>query len=135
MLRKNNFFFKKLSSFKKKTALILENNKLISYNELLLYSEKIVKKLKKEKKLVFLLGSNNLETIIGYISFINKGYAVVFLDFKINNLFLKNLISIYKPGYIFCDKIKARSKNLYKPILNFKAYTLLERKKKCRCYY
>ena len=83
MLRKNNFFFKKLSSFKKKTALILENNKLISYNELLLYSEKIVKKLKKEKKLVFLLGSNNLETIIGYISFINKGYAVVFLDFKI----------------------------------------------------
>ena len=129
MLRKNNFFFKKLSSFKKKTALILENNKLISYSELLLYSEKMVKKLKKEKKLVFLLGSNNLETIIGYISFINKGYAVVFLDFKINNLFLKNLISIYKPDYIFCDKIKARSKNLYKPILSFKAYTLLERKK------
>ena len=105
MLRKNNFFFKKLSSFKKKTALILENNKLISYNELLLYSEKIVKKLKKEKKLVFLLGSNNLETIIGYISFINKGYAVVFLDFKINNLFL-NIIESKKKHL---DMIKIES--------------------------
>ena len=41
-------------------------------------------------KLVFLLGQNNLETIAGYISFIDKGYAVALLDFRLNQLFFKN---------------------------------------------
>ena len=128
MLKKNNLFFRKLSSFKKNTALILENNKFITYSELLLETKKISKKLPNKKKLVFLLGKNNLETIIGYISFVNKGYAVVLLDFKINNIFLKNLISIYKPSYIFCEKEKVVNKNIYKPILKFKTYILYERK-------
>jgi len=129
MLKKNNLFFKKLASFKKNIALILENHKSITYNELLTNSKKISKKLNKKKKIVFLLGKNNLETIIGYIAFVNQGYAVMLLDFKINNLFLKNLISIYKPNYIFCDKKKVANKNIYKSILRFKDYNLLERKK------
>ena len=129
MLKKNNLFFKKLASFKKNIALILENHKSITYNELLTNSKKISKKLNKKKKLVFLLGKNNLETIIGYIAFVNQGYAVMLLDFKINNLFLKNLISAYKPNYIFCDKKKVANKNIYKSILRFKDYKLLERKK------
>ena len=128
MLKKNNLFFRKLSSFKKNTALILENNKFITYSELLLDTKKISKKLPNKKKLVFLLGKNNLETIIGYISFVNKGYTVVLLDFKINNIFLKNLISIYKPSYIFCEKEKVVNKNIYKSILKFKTYILYERK-------
>ena len=88
------------------------------------YQENFIKK----KKLVFLLGKNNLETIVGYISFIRKGHAVVLLDSKINNLFLKNLIHIYKPNYIFCDTKKKRNESIYKSILKFKAYSLLERK-------
>jgi len=128
MLKKNNLFFRKLSSFKKNTALILENNKFITYSELLLDTKKILKKLPSKKKLVFLLGKNNLETIIGYISFVNKGYTVVLLDFKINNIFLKNLILIYKPSYIFCEKAKVVNKNIYKSILKFKTYILYERK-------
>ncbi len=128
MSKKDNFFYRKLVSFKKKIALILENKETITYNELLVYSEKISRKLHKKKKLVFLLGKNNLETIVGYISFISKGHAVVLLDSKINNLFLKNLIYIYKPNYIFCDTKKKRNKSIYKSILKFKAYSLLERK-------
>ena len=108
MSKKDNFFYRKLVSFKKKIALILENKETITYNELLVYSEKISRKLHKKKKLVFLLGKNNLETIVGYISFIRKGHAVVLLDSKINNLFLKNLIHIYKPNYIFCDTKKKK---------------------------
>ena len=128
MLKKNNLFFRKLSSFKKNTALILENNKFITYSELLLDTKKVLKKLSNKKKLVFLLGKNNLETIIGYMSFVNKGYAVVLLDYKINNIFLKNLVSIYKPSYIFCEKVKVVNKNIYKSILKFKTYILYERK-------
>ena len=129
MLKKNNFFFKKLEKFKKNKALILENSKYITYNELLLNSKIISKQLQKKKKLIFLLGQNNLETIIGYISFVNKGYSVALLDFKINEIFLKRLIYVYKPSYIFCEKNKIRNDNLYKSILKYKSYILFERKK------
>tara|TARA_B100000686_G_C16760920_1_gene958619 strand:+ start:622 stop:2028 length:1407 start_codon:yes stop_codon:yes gene_type:complete len=129
MLKKNNYFFKKLEKYKKNNALILENYKYISYNELLLISKRISKKIQKKKKLIFLLGQNNLESIAGYISFVNKGHSVALLDFRINEMLLKRLTSIYKPSYIFCDKKKIKNKNLYSSVLKYKTYVLLKRKK------
>ena len=129
MSKENNLFFKKLENFKKNTALIFENNNSITYKELLLNSNKISKKLEKEKKLVFLLGQNNLETITAYISFINRGHTVAFLDFRMNEVFLKNLIKLYKPSYIFCERTKKKYAKLYKPILKYKSYILYKRKK------
>ena len=46
---KNNLFFDKFESFRNKTALILENNKRITYKDLLLISEKISKQIDKKK--------------------------------------------------------------------------------------
>jgi len=129
MLKKNNFFFKILEKFKKNNALILKNNKYVTYNELLIISKKISKKIKKKKKLIFLLGQNNLESVAGYISFVNKGYSVALLDFRINEIFLKRLISIYKPSYIFCEKKKIRNEKIYSSIFKYKSYILLKRKK------
>ena len=128
MLKKNNFFFKSLEKFKTKNAIITENGKYITYKELLLNSEKISNKLDPKKKLIFLLGQNNLETIAGYISFINKGHSVALIDFKINEIFLDKLIILYKPDYIFCEKNKFKIKNLYQNILKFKSYILFKRK-------
>ena len=63
MLKKDNQFFKKLENFKDNTALILENGKFITYKKLLLSAKKISNKLDEEKKLIFLIGQNNFETI------------------------------------------------------------------------
>ena len=60
MSKKNNSFFNNLENFKNNTALILENNKFITYNELLLSTKKISLKIEKEKRLIFLLGQNDL---------------------------------------------------------------------------
>lgn len=128
-LHKDNSFFKKLEKFKKNKALILENGIFVNYEQLLFYSKNISKKLIKKKKLIFLLGQNNLETISGYVSFVNRNYSIILLDFKINDIFLKNLISIYQPTYIFCEKSKIKNKNLYKLILKFKSYNLYQIKK------
>jgi len=127
MLKKNNYFFQKLKKFKKNNALILENRKHITYNELLLISKQISEKIEKKKKLIFLLGQNNLESVAGYISFINKGHSVALLDFRINEIFLKRLINVYKPSYIFCEKEKIKKNNLYSSILKYKSYNLLKR--------
>ncbi len=129
MSKKNSFFFKNLKRFKDNKALILENKKFVTYNELLLSSIKISKKLSEKKKLVFLLGRNDLETITAYISFINKGHAVAFLDFKISNFFLNRLISLYKPSFIFCEKKRLYKSKLYILRLNFKSYVLYKREK------
>ncbi len=129
MLKKNNSFFKKLKRFKNNKALILENKKFITYNELLLSTVKISKKLSEKKKLIFLLGKNDLETITAYISFINRGHTVALLDFKINNFFLNRLISLYKPSFIFCEKKRIYKNKLYNLFLNFKSYVLYKRKK------
>lgn len=127
MSKKVNFFSNKFSKFKKNKALILENGKYFTYKSLILNSKKFFKLLSSEKKLIFLLGQNNFETIAGYISFIDKGHTVALLDYKINNFFLNKLISIYKPSYIFCEKDKLKN-DTFLSILQFKSYTLFYNK-------
>ncbi len=128
MLEKNKCFFGILKKFKKKTALIIENGEQISYNQLLSYSTKLEKILTNNKNLVFLLGQNNLETITGYISFVNKGYAVFLIDYRINQVFLKKLINLYKPNLIFTPKKIFELNKFYKSKLNFKSYILLQKR-------
>ena len=82
MSKKINFFIKKFKKFEKNKALILENGKSFTYKNLITSSLKISKKLDNQKRLVFLLGQNNFETIAGYISFVNQGFAIAFLDYR-----------------------------------------------------
>lgn len=124
MFQQNNLF-KKLSIYKNKIALISEDKKKISYSDLFKKSKNLSSKLKNSKSLIFLLAQNNIETVVGYISFIQNSHAVVFLDYRINDLFLKKLISSYKPNYIFCKKNKKIKS--YKSIFEFDTYALLEK--------
>lgn len=63
--------FKKLEGFKNKIALISENNQKLTYSELIQNVNNIIRYLEDKKKLIFLLGQNNFETIIGYLSLIH----------------------------------------------------------------
>ena len=129
MSSRNNFF-KRLSIFNKKIALISEFNKKISYTTLIKKTKEFSYNLRKEKSLVFLIGKNNFETIIAYVSFINKGYAVFFVDFRINEIFLQKLINRYKPAYIFCENRDSfKSYNLF---LKQNHYGLFDRKNKIK---
>ena len=69
----NNIFLNNLKKFKNKKALILENGQAISYSQLDKEAETLSKNISNKKKLIFLLGENNLETIVGYVSFVKKG--------------------------------------------------------------
>ena len=127
MSRKINFFTKRLNKFKKNKALILENGRSFTYKNLITNSLKISRMLDTNKRLVFLLGQNNFETIIGYISLVNQGFAVALLDHRINDTFLKRLVSKYNPKYIFCEKGKLNRG--FSNILNFKSYVLMQNTK------
>ena len=128
-MQKNDFdLFKILNKYKEKIAIFTDKNKSVTYKKLIGYSIKISKKLQKNKSLVFLLGQNNLETLSGYLAFANSKHTIVFLDYRINNKLLKNLINLYKPNYIFLENTNSNFEN-YNSILNFKSFTLLYRKK------
>ncbi len=128
MSRKINFFTERFKKFKENKALILENGRSVTYKNIITNSLKISRNLDTHKRLVFLLGQNNFETIIGYISFVNQGFAVALLDHRINDIFLKRLVSKYNPKYIFCQKGKLR--RAFSNILNFKSYVLMKNTKK-----
>jgi long-chain acyl-CoA synthetase len=129
MYQKFNFFSKKISKFKKNIAIIEENGSSITYEELLDKTKKIIQFLEKEKKLAFILGQNNLETIVGYISFVDQGYAVALIDYRIDKFFLKRLIKTYKPSYIFCKKNNIDPTSNYISKFNFKSYACYKKRK------
>lgn len=124
----NDFFLKKFLRYKNKTALI-ENGKYISYQDLISIAEKISKKMHNKKNLVFLLGKNNFETLVAYISFIFQGHAIALIDYRINNIFLKKLIKAYKPNYIYCERNKFNFESSYNSTFKFKTYILYKKKK------
>ncbi len=125
-----NSIFDHLSKFNNKTALIINKNEEISYKNLVIESEKIKIKIKSERSLIFVIGKNNLETLAGYLSFITSNNVVAFIDEKIDQFFLRKLLKIYKPDYIYCEKKKIYSNTSYSLILNYFNYSLLKKKSK-----
>ena len=50
------------------------------------------------------------------------------IDYRINQVFLKKLINLYKPNLIFTPKKLFELNKLYKSKLNFKSYVLLQKR-------
>ena len=115
-----------INKFKNANALITEKNEIIDYKTLVKLSDRISKKVK-SRQLVFLVCGNNVESIVGYISFLKTNCVIALLDEKQNLNQLNNLINIYKPSSIFIKKSIFLSME-YELILSFKNFNLLQRK-------
>ena len=66
-----------------------------------MFMKKFTKKLS-----YFLIGSNTVEWITFYISALDKGAILFLIDSEIEFIYLKKLIKIYKPSFIFKPKDK-----------------------------
>ena len=114
-------------NFQKKPAIIDSNNQIIDYGTLFDLSDEIIKIIKK-RSLIFLVCGNNIESIVGYISFLRLKSVVCLIDQKINQKHLINQIKIYKPELIFTHH-NFDSFNDYNLAYKFKNFNLLKRKK------
>ena len=72
-----------INKFKNANALITEKNEIIDYKTLVKLSDRISKKVK-SRQLVFLVCGNNVESIVGYISFLKTNCVIALLDEKQN---------------------------------------------------
>ena len=122
----------RIKKFGNKCAVVLENNDEINYLELYQSSKKISQSIF-PNKLIFLLAGNNIETISGYIGFLNSNSVTMFINEDIKDIPLKKLINKYQPDYIFCRKKKFNFSDYLKKI-NFLDYELFffKRKKKIK---
>ena len=96
-------FLNEIKNHGKATALILNNHEKISYAKLLLDATSFQKHINK-RSLVFILGGNNYQTIVSYISLLINNSVVMILDKNMDNIFFENLIKNYTPNYIISEK-------------------------------
>lgn len=112
-----------LERYSGKNALLTEK-KIITYKELLQEEEQIAGTIG-QRSLLFLLCSNTLASIAGYLACLNHGIVPVMLDSNLEFDLLQNLIRLYRPEYLWMPEKKADDYPFYDEILRLDGYVLL----------
>ena len=105
-------------------ALIDNFNHRVSYQNLISLSDEIGSCVEK-RSLVFMLCSNTVGSMAGYLGFVEHDAVPVTLNYKIDPQLLRNLMDIYKPAYIWCPDDEV-SKFAYPAIHQACDYSLLK---------
>lgn len=113
------------NQFLNNTAIISDTGSKLSYWELENFSKILSNKIN-PRSLVFSFNNNTLGSIIGYYSFIKNKVVPLMLDSKIDNTQVKNLISIYKPQYLWLPTLKLPEFDNYHVICSIKNYSLIK---------
>ena len=88
------------NGFEKNIALSEDNGKSIDYSTLLTEGEKIAG-IVSERCLVFILCSNSIGSVMGYVAFLNHRIVPVLLSAQLDSGMFSKLYDIYKPSYIW----------------------------------
>ncbi len=94
-----------LASYGDQVCFITEDSTL-SYSQVNTICLNIEKELPKEKQLILIMATTNIETIIGYLSFLRADQAVIILDATISEGLSENIIDTYKPNFIWEKQAK-----------------------------
>ena len=103
--------FLNLKKYNNKIAFIDNNFKKYNYSFIINYEKKF-KKCVKNRSLILMIGSNQAASAIGYISFLRLNYILILLDESFTNEYIKKLIQIYKPEYIYGEDQRLKQINL-----------------------
>lgn len=114
-----------LLEYKNKTAFIDANDNVLSYEELDQFTHYFNEKIEK-RCLIFLLCTNQMGSVMGYVSAINNNIVPVLLNAKLDNEFIYKLIDIYHPAYIWLPKDKQAEFTQYSCVLEVYGYILLK---------
>jgi len=112
--------FSNLKKFLNNIALINDDGKQYTYSKILNYADKISIKIKGRSTILFIC-KNSIESIVGYLSFIKRGCVLILVDNKIKKNNLSNILSKFRPKYIFHPN---QNKFNFKKIFLFKNYSL-----------
>ena len=89
-----------LAEYKDRVCLLTEDRQL-SYVEVDETCKQLEQVLPNKKQLILVFAKINIETIIGYLSFLRSNNAFIMLDASIDNELSNNIINEYKPNFIW----------------------------------
>jgi|SaaInl8_150m_RNA_FD_contig_41_456414_length_4398_multi_10_in_0_out_0_4 long-chain acyl-CoA synthetase len=84
---------------------LISDNREIKYNQIDKLCSTISNVLPNTKQLVLVKAQTNIETIIGYLTFLRAEQAFIMLDASVDNEFIDNIIKTYNPNFIWEEKI------------------------------
>lgn len=113
------------NKYKDNIAIIDELGIKLSYQSLQVECEKLIDNIEK-RCLIFSLCTNSIGSILGYTAFINSQIVPVLLSNKIDSDFIENLISTYKPSYLWIPKEQIEQFNDMENIYETQGYSLLK---------
>ena len=115
----------KLNNFKNNIAIITETGEKVSYGEIYTLSEKLRGYLPK-RCLTFILCSNELGSMLGYVTFLNNKIVPLMIDANLEKELLNNLISTYNPEYLWVPERKCDHFKGYKIVYKSCSYCLIK---------
>ena len=81
-------------------AVVTDDGRVVSYAELKRMTDEWAAKVP-SRSLVFLLVSNNLDSLVAYVACLNHGIVPLMLDAKIDGQLLQRFIEVYRPDFIW----------------------------------
>ena len=105
------------------TALI-QGDTALSYRQLESLSGEIAEQIP-ERTLAFILCSNTVGSVAGYLGLVNHNIVPLLLDATINHELLTNLIKTYEPSYIWAPSGIQEKIQEYECIYENAAYSML----------
>lgn len=106
-----------------KGALITEN-KILLYGELNKECDSFQQSIS-ERCLIFILCTNSVASIVGYVSCINNNIVPVLLDANLDTDMLLSLLEKYKPKYLWLPNDKKDTFSDYTAVYEYDGYMLL----------
>ena len=104
-----------------------EKDRSYTYGDLYDFSNEFAESVGK-RSLIFILTTNSMGSLAGYISALNHRIVPLILDGKIGRDLLADLILQYRPEYLWIPEFEAENYAAYDRILNRWGYTLLKTK-------
>ena len=105
--------FKSFKKFKKKTAIIFDNNLSLSYEDILFKTNKIKKNVFK-RSLILIISENSIGSLLSYLFCVLNNHVALIIDNKTSLENIDKIIINYNPNYIFASKIlKKNLKNKF----------------------
>ena len=96
--------FKSFKKFKKKTAIIFDNNLSLSYEDILFKTNKIKKNVFK-RSLILIISENSIGSLLSYLFCVLNNHVALIIDNKTSLENIDKIIINYNPNYIFASKI------------------------------
>jgi acyl-coenzyme A synthetase/AMP-(fatty) acid ligase len=116
-------YFRNLDQYAEQTALVQDDQKSVTFKQMSMQSDALASCVS-DRTLVFILCSNMIASVIGYVGFLRNDLVPVLVDSELDSELLEKLIGTYEPSYIWAPNKRIKDLKGYS-VYTYDDYSLL----------